>query len=61
MLILTRSVGEEIYIDQGRIKVKVLSDKNGFMRLGIEAPQQVEIDRKEVFIRKLMAKWTTAQ
>lgn len=52
VLILTRRVGEEIYIDRGRLKIKVLSERGGIIRLGVQAPPDIEVDRKEIFIRK---------
>lgn len=52
MLILMRRVGEEIYIAKGRIKISILSEKDGVFTLGIQAPRAIDIDRKEVFVRK---------
>ena len=52
MLLLTRRAGEEILIDKGQIKVKVISERNGQVMLGIHAPVGVDIDRKEIFLRK---------
>ena len=48
MLILTRKQDESIIID-GDIKVTVLSDKHGQVKLGIEAPENVEIWREEIY------------
>lgn len=48
MLELTRKQNESLIID-GNIKVTVLSDKHGQVRLGIEAPDDVEIWREEIF------------
>jgi carbon storage regulator len=42
MLILTRNQNESVIIDDD-IKVTVLSDKHGQVKLGIEAPEDVEI------------------
>lgn len=52
MLLLTRKHGEEIFIDKGQIMVKVIFAKNGKALLGIHAPQHIDIDRKEIFLRK---------
>lgn len=52
MLILTRRIGEEIYIAEGRIKISLLSEKEGVISLGIRAPKYIDIERKEIFIRK---------
>ena len=50
MLILTRKQNESVIID-GDIKVTVLSDKHGQVKLGIEAPDEVEIWREEIYDR----------
>jgi carbon storage regulator len=51
MLILTRGVGEDICIGDD-IVVKVNDIRGGRVRLGIQAPDHVSIDRREVAIRK---------
>ena len=48
MLILTRNQNDSIVID-GDIKVTVLSDKHGQVKLGIDAPEDVEIWREELY------------
>ena len=48
MLILTRNQNESIVIDDD-IKVTVLSDRHGQVKLGIEAPEDVEIWREEIY------------
>jgi carbon storage regulator len=48
MLILTRRVTEVLVIDGGRIKVTVLGVKGNQVRIGIEAPAEVSIHRKEI-------------
>jgi carbon storage regulator len=48
MLILTRNQNESVIIDDN-IKVTVLSDKGGQVKLGIEAPDEVEIWREEIY------------
>ncbi len=50
MLILTRQVGETIIIDKN-IRVTVLAAKGNQLRLGIEAPTEIEIHREEIFNR----------
>jgi len=47
MLVLSRKVGEEIIIN-GDVRVRVIATKAGSVRLGIEAPDHVRIDRKEI-------------
>lgn len=53
MLVLTRRIGEQILIDKGQIQIKVLYERNGLIAIGIQAPAHVDIDRKEIFMRKL--------
>ena len=50
MLILTRKQNESVIIDD-EIKVTVLNDPQGHVRLGIEAPEDVEIWREEIYAR----------
>ncbi len=50
MLILTRRVGETIIIDNN-IKVTVLATKGNQLRLGIDAPADVEVHREEIYQR----------
>lgn len=47
MLVLTRKPGEQIMIGDG-IVITVLEGKGDGVRLGIEAPRGVSIQRKEV-------------
>ena len=47
MLVLTRTVGEELVID-GRIRVRVAEIKGGRIKLAIEAPREVGVRRQEV-------------
>ena len=47
MLILTRKSGETITIGE-EIKVKVLSIKGGQVRIGIDAPREVVVNREEI-------------
>jgi len=50
MLILTRKVGETITIGED-IQVKVLSVQGGKVRLGIDAPREVSVNREEVLTK----------
>lgn len=50
MLILTRRIGESLKIGDD-IKVTVLDSKGKQIRLGIEAPRDVEVHREEVYRR----------
>jgi carbon storage regulator len=54
MLVLSRRVGEEILIDKGQIHIKVLAERNGTVAIGVLAPAHIDVDRKEVYLRKLV-------
>ncbi len=51
MLILTRRSGETVYIGDDVI-VTVLAIKGNQVRIGINAPRSVAVDREEIFERK---------
>ena len=48
MLILTRREGETIRIGDD-IEVKILSVKSNQVRIGITAPEEVEVHREEIY------------
>lgn len=60
MLVLTRRRGEGVTIGPD-IRVVVLSSQGGQVRLGIEAPAQVEVHRDEVHARILAENHLAAQ
>ncbi len=55
MLILTRKLDEEVKIASSRsvnnfeISIKILAVSEGQVKLGITAPQEIEIFRKEIY------------
>ena len=51
MLVLTRSVGERLIINDGEIKISILEVKGNQVRIGIDAPRNVSIHREEIFNR----------
>ena len=51
MLVLTRRPGESIMIGSG-IKLTVVTVGPGRVKIGIEAPPSVRIDREEIHERK---------
>jgi carbon storage regulator len=61
MLILTRKIGESIYIGDGRIKVVVVEVKGNQVRLGIEAPPEEKIYREEIYQQILEENRTAAR
>lgn len=50
MLILTRRIGESIMISDN-VKITVLGVKGGQVRLGVDAPKEVDVHREEIFLR----------
>lgn len=55
MLLLTRRPGETIHIGDD-ITVTVLGIKGNQIRLGVNAPQDVEVHREEIYRRVQAAK-----
>ncbi len=60
MLVLTRKVGEGIVIDND-IYVVILEDKEGRIRIGVEAPKDKKIYRREVYDRICMENTEASQ
>jgi carbon storage regulator len=52
MLVLTRRLGESIILNDN-IRVSVVEVKGGRIRLGIEAPPDISVDRQEVHHRRM--------
>lgn len=52
MLVLMRKEGEEVFLDKGTITVKVLKVEENKILLGFQAPNHIDVDRKEIFLRK---------
>lgn len=53
MLVLTRKIGQQVLINNGSIQVKVLKVDNGVISIGFKAPDHIDIDREEIFLKKL--------
>lgn len=51
-LVLTRKVGQVIYLDGGRIKIVVVANNGKSVRLGFEAPPEIRIDREEIHLKR---------
>jgi carbon storage regulator len=53
MLVLTRRCGESIVIGkEGKIRVRFLATNGKQVRIGIEAPNEVSINREEIYFKK---------
>jgi carbon storage regulator len=48
MLVLARRTEEAILLDDGRIRTSVLEVQGGRVKLGIEAPREVNVQREGV-------------
>ena len=51
MLVLTRKIGEEIIIDE-EICVTIVDIRENQVRLGITAPRETTVDRREIHERR---------
>jgi carbon storage regulator len=54
MLVLTRKIGQQVLIDNGLIQMKVLRVNDDIISIGFNAPSHIEIDREEVYLKKLV-------
>lgn len=57
MLILTRKPDETVVINKN-IRVRVMQVNGNQVRIGIEAPQSIEVDREEIFLLKQQSRQT---
>jgi carbon storage regulator len=51
MLVLSRKVDEAIVI-AGKVRVVVAAVRGGSVRLGVQAPRDITVDREEIFVLK---------
>lgn len=56
MLVLTRKPGERIIINDGKIVIEVIDILYDKVRIGFTAPDDVDIDREEIYKRKQRSK-----
>lgn len=57
MLILSRDIGQEVWIgmpgDPNHVVVRVIDVRGGRVRIGFTAPDEVEVHRREVALKIL--------
>ena len=51
MLVLTRKLNETIVIDGG-IRITLIGIKGNKVRIGIAAPENIQVDREEIAVRR---------
>lgn len=54
MLVLERKIGQKVVIANGAIEVKVLKPNGNMIRLGFKAPQNMDINKEEIYLRKVL-------
>jgi carbon storage regulator len=54
--VFTCPVGKEIFLDKDQIRLKVLFVFREQVAIGIHAPAHIDVDRKEIFLKKQMTK-----
>src|SRR5262245_53248412 len=52
MLVLTRKSGEQVVLNHGEVVITVVAVRGNRVRLGIQAPPEVLVDRTEVHARR---------
>lgn len=62
MLILTRQIGQTIVIgENGEIKLTIISKQGNKVRIGIEAPKEIAVNREEIFKAKQLDQKATSE
>lgn len=49
---ITRKIGERIVLNKGIIQIKIIFIKQRQVAIGIQAPLHIDVDRKEIYLRK---------
>ncbi|MCE3043980.1 carbon storage regulator [Legionella sp. 16cNR16C] len=53
MLVLQCRLGDKLFLNNSQIQVKLLAAHHGIVYLGIQAPVHIDVDREEIFARKM--------
>lgn len=53
MLVLIRRAGQQVLINKGTIQIRVLKVDRGNITIGFIAPENMDIDREEIYFKKL--------
>ncbi len=53
MLVLSRKVGEKVVVPGCDMLIEVIQVRPGVVRLGFVAPEEIVVDREEVWTRRL--------
>jgi carbon storage regulator len=61
MLVLSRKIEEAILLDGGKIRIAVLEVQGGRVKLGIEAPREVQVQREGAGFREATHVWATIE
>jgi len=51
MLIISRRIGEKIVIGDDVISIMILSVKGAQVRIGIDAPREIDVHREEIYLK----------
>lgn len=54
MVVLSRKIGEKVLVHDGEIEVKVLCSKGNKILLGFKVPANMEVEREEDYLRKVL-------
>jgi carbon storage regulator len=61
MLVLSRKIEEAILLDGGRIRIAVLEVQGSRVKLGIEAPREVSVQREGAGFHEPAHIWATVE
>lgn len=56
MLCLSRKIGQRILINNASIQIVIKEIQGNQVRMGISAPKGIDIDREEIYAKKLEEK-----